>query len=433
MLSSLQKFVKQKADGAATHEMPPVPHISLATAAGPVTNVRSSAPLNQQLAELQRRSCDVLGHHLVKHPATGSLRRLGNLLLANILRLQTLWRHGKAADKTDVSAAAEMSDLMQRSHCLLNAVVSQLALCISTARDTTVLAEWGRRLVAQETVRFHALLPLVDRICDEVRRTPALRAVTPLSGLSLTTVVESQTAGCDAPAFIEGLSTARVLAWSLGDDRRLADRLPLLVLAAMFQDVGKLSIAARRAAAPQLAEEGRWLDRQHPAIGAGLFGSVRGAPPELSVIMAQHHERLDGQGFPRSLPAVEMLPEAAILATANRFAELCLEQVDGAETAFDYAKTRAAQLLVSEAEWGRWRLDFARHIADRTAAERLDDAPFPIAADAWFTAAPKHDLEGADRHRQLHDQEPALQGTHSDPVANRRNNRRPRAIVVRKS
>ncbi len=431
MLSSLQKFVKQKADGAATHEVPPAPHISLATAAGAVTNGRSPVPLALQLAGLQRRSCDVLGHHLVKHPAAGSLRRLGNILLANILQLQALWWNGKSAGQTDDSAAAEMPKLMQSSHRLLDVVVSQVALFSSTARDTALLAEWGRRIVAQETVRFHALLPLVDRVCDEVRRTPVLRAFTPVSGLALTAVVESQTAGSDAATFVEGLTTARVLAWSLGDDCRLSDRLPLLVLAGMFQDVGKLSIAARRAAAPQRAEEARWLDHQHPAIGAALFGSVRGVPAELSVIMAQHHEQLDGNGFPRSLIAAEMLPEAAILATATRFAELCLEQGRGAETAFDYAKTRAAQLLVAEAEWGRWRLDFARHIADRVASERPDDAPFPIAADAPFPAAPSDDAGGAERNRQLHDQELFLQGVHSELATSRPNNRPRRAIVIR--
>lgn len=430
MLSVLKQFVNQKSRVQIPHAVVPGPHAQFSGPPGGATPAPTLESLSGQLAELQRRSCDVLGHPLVKHPAAGSLHRLGNVLLVIVLRMQKLWRAARAGGLADPTAA-DMRDLLQASHRLLDVIVAQVDLCRSTARHAATVAEWGRRLAAHETVRFQALLPLVNRICDEVRHFAALRALTPVSGISLTALVESQTAGTDAATFVAGLTTARVLAWSLDDDQRIAARLPLLILAGLFQDVGRLSLAGARA--PRLEPHADWRDRQHPALGAALFGPVRGAPPELVLMIAQHHEQLDGGGFPRSLPAAEILPDSAILATAARFAELCLGQTHDVPMTktLDYAKSRAIQTLVSEAEWSKWPLDFARRLAQLVAAERAEDAPLPIVTGDEMTIPTAKPASEADRELQLHDQEPGLPGGHSDPPSVRRNNAPRRAIVIR--
>ncbi|MBI3863308.1 MAG: hypothetical protein HY290_15560 [Planctomycetia bacterium] len=363
------------------------------------------------LAELQRRSCEVLGHSLVQHPAALSLRRLGSLLLANLLRLQALWRSAISGDKTAVLAMDEVDRLMAGSHRLLDIVVSQLALCTATYQDAMAVLEWGNRLIGLEYVKFHALLPLVDRVCDDVRRKGDLEEFTPVSGLSLTAMVEAQPGGDAAAIFVDGLMTARALALAFRDDRRLADRLPVMILAALLQDVGKASIGVTPA--PQHAA---WHDRQHPAIGAALCGSIRGAPPELPLIIAQHHERFDGTGFPRVLRGSDLLPQSAIVAATTRFAELCLATDDASSRCENFSDSisHAAHTLVAEAEWGKWKLEIGRRIASRVAEEQ-GRGDLPARANSGKTSAgravPVHD---SDRSLQLHGLELSLQGGHAE-------------------
>src|SRR5262249_23470508 len=123
----------------------------------------------------------------------------------------------------------------------------------------------------------------------------------------------------------EGLTAARVIAWALHDEPRAARRLPRLVTAAMLQDVGRLLDSS-----PALARSGRramsaaMIEQPHAPLGAAILGTIRGAPAELQMMVAQHHERLDGGGSPRALAARDILPGTAVLAAATRFARLAL-------------------------------------------------------------------------------------------------------------
>ena len=58
------------------------------------------------------------------------------------------------------------------------------------------------------------------------------------------------------------------------------------------------------------------LIRQHAAAGAEIVGSI-GFEQNVAEIIRQHHERLDGSGYPKGLRDGEILPEARILAVAD--------------------------------------------------------------------------------------------------------------------
>jgi putative nucleotidyltransferase with HDIG domain len=60
----------------------------------------------------------------------------------------------------------------------------------------------------------------------------------------------------------------------------------------------------------------------HPERGAALVERLRNLPPEISNIILQHHERLDGSGFPVGLRAAQILPAAMLIATAELLLEL---------------------------------------------------------------------------------------------------------------
>ncbi|HEY2251417.1 MAG TPA: HD domain-containing phosphohydrolase, partial [Planctomycetaceae bacterium] len=314
-------------DESQAHVGPLRPHASFGLATGqPVAELPAGAPRQistaWELRHLQRRSRDVLRHKLVLDPTAPVLRRLGHELLSNIRRIQYLERMADAAGEPRDRVVPLIHDLIRASHHLLDVIVGQIALCDSTTREALTVAEWGRRLTLQEPIKLYKLLPLFDRVCDEIRRTRDLRLLVPLPGLHLTSVIESQSGQADAANFTSGLLTARVLVWMLGDGQRSTQDLARLVLAALMQDVGRLPVVPGGASARTLrGQRLDWLEQQHPTIAAALLGSIRGAPIEFPMLVAQHHEQLDGGGFPRGLAAGDILADAAILAAAGRFAE----------------------------------------------------------------------------------------------------------------
>lgn len=100
----------------------------------------------------------------------------------------------------------------------------------------------------------------------------------------------------------------------LSPERRMA-----LVLAAELHDIGKIGVPEHllnKAGFLTDAELARIHD--HAAIGAELLRGVD-FPGPVADIVAQHHERLDGSGYPNGLTGDEMLPEARILAVADVF------------------------------------------------------------------------------------------------------------------
>src|SRR5262249_29285253 len=221
---------------------------------------------------------------------------------------------------------------------------------------------------------------------------------------------------------VEGLVAARLVAWTLRDDPRAAERLPALVLAALLQDVGRLS-SAHQSMAKRRRDEKRieWLERQHPAIGAALLGTVGGAAVELVLMAGQHHERLDGGGFPRALTSRDLLPDATALAAATRFARLALgldSTMASSGTAGSTASS-VAEILLAEAKWGYWPVEFASRFARRMAtaaaksATRMaaiphvpaqEEAPPDVVADVVLDDG---------QSRRLDDKEQGLPGTHA--------------------
>jgi PAS domain S-box-containing protein/putative nucleotidyltransferase with HDIG domain len=107
---------------------------------------------------------------------------------------------------------------------------------------------------------------------------------------------------------------ARAIAKELGFS---TDRIDGLRLAALIHDIGKIAIPAEILSKPtRLSEVELQLVRTHPKIGYDLIKSID-LPWPVAMTVLQHHERLDGSGYPLGIAGNEILLEAKILGVAD--------------------------------------------------------------------------------------------------------------------
>lgn len=96
------------------------------------------------------------------------------------------------------------------------------------------------------------------------------------------------------------------------------ERVEGLRVAALLHDVGKvLAVPGEILSKPgKLADYEMALIRPHPDVGYELLRNVE-FPWPVGEIVRQHHERLDGSGYPRGLRDDEIILEARILGVAD--------------------------------------------------------------------------------------------------------------------
>ncbi len=88
-------------------------------------------------------------------------------------------------------------------------------------------------------------------------------------------------------------------------------------IAGSIHDIGKLSIPAEILAKPtKLSKSEFLLIKEHARHGYEILKEVE-SPWALAEIVYQHHERMDGSGYPRKLKGNEILMEARIMAVAD--------------------------------------------------------------------------------------------------------------------
>jgi HD-GYP domain-containing protein (c-di-GMP phosphodiesterase class II) len=96
-----------------------------------------------------------------------------------------------------------------------------------------------------------------------------------------------------------------------------ADRIDALRIAATIHDLGKIAIPAEILSKPgRLSEIEFILIKAHPTTGFDTLADVDFGGPVAEMVL-QHHERLDGSGYPYGVKGDQILPEAHILAVAD--------------------------------------------------------------------------------------------------------------------
>ncbi len=137
-----------------------------------------------------------------------------------------------------------------------------------------------------------------------------------------------------------------LLAVQIGEELGLSPaRLRTLAVGGLLHDMGKLSVPDRILQKPgPLDDDEVAVIRRHPAWGDELLRELGGFPTAVRRLVLDHHERLDGKGYPRGLTADELDLETRILTVADVYDALVSDRVYRDA----WSKERALALLHEE-------------------------------------------------------------------------------------
>ena len=108
------------------------------------------------------------------------------------------------------------------------------------------------------------------------------------------------------------------LATVIGRELGLSDEMVAgLRMAATIHDIGKISVPAEILCKPSpLTDMERSLIQAHVQAGCDILKDIA-FPWSIAKMILQHHERMDGSGYPAGLKGPDILPEARIMAVAD--------------------------------------------------------------------------------------------------------------------
>jgi len=88
-------------------------------------------------------------------------------------------------------------------------------------------------------------------------------------------------------------------------------------VAGLIHDIGKINVPLEVLSKPtELSELERGMIKTHPQVGYDILKTVEFHSPVAEIVL-QHHERLDGSGYPQGLSGEKIILEARILAVAD--------------------------------------------------------------------------------------------------------------------
>ena len=132
--------------------------------------------------------------------------------------------------------------------------------------------------------------------------------------------------------------------WALAFGRHLGldrDMLKAIGTGAMLLDVGKTRLAAELLRKPDKPSPAEWqLIRQHVEQGLELLRATPGLDPRILTMVATHHERLDGSGYPHGLKGDDIPLLGRIAAIVDSYDAMVTERC--------YAPARSAYDAVRE-------------------------------------------------------------------------------------
>jgi len=109
-----------------------------------------------------------------------------------------------------------------------------------------------------------------------------------------------------------------VLACAIAEEMNLSkEKIEGIRMAGNIHDIGKIHVPAEILSKPGKISEAEFsMIKTHPTVGYEILKTVE-FPWPIARIVLQHHERMDGSGYPSGLHGKEILLEARILSVAD--------------------------------------------------------------------------------------------------------------------
>ena len=187
-----------------------------------------------------------------------------------------------------------------------------------------VLATWREsRIAKREKESVHARLEKLSR-----ERGSIIEVLCNALGL------EENVAAVQAQRVAE---LASAVAWRLG---LREDAVTAVRQAAILHDVGKIGIAESVLSKTDTLDDSEWEKMmRHPEVGHEILTAVPSLRRVADVVYS-HHERFDGQGYPRGLKGDDIPVAARIYAVVDAYAAMTTER--------PYRKKMAHEMAVHE-------------------------------------------------------------------------------------
>jgi putative nucleotidyltransferase with HDIG domain len=115
----------------------------------------------------------------------------------------------------------------------------------------------------------------------------------------------------------------------VGEELGLAPgRLRALAIGGLLHDMGKLSVPDRILKKPSGLEDDEFaVIKKHPEWGIKLLRELGGFPPSVLELVHSHHERLDGEGYPRGLAECDLSLDTRIMTVCDVYDALVSPRV----------------------------------------------------------------------------------------------------------
>ena len=376
---------------------------------------QQTSQFRERLLSQQYRARELFRSSWLRVPGVAPIILLADQALALIKRAQAaIERRANLALVPDAHNSDPIVDdstldlWLKTIDAALDSIEQQFSYFETTAGCATSLREVSQRLLTNERVSYVDLLPLAEEILKSIDEVTSVTELAPIPGVQMSSVLQGEQTADISAVYAQGVQSARFAAWSLAPRPGWRRDLPDLILAALFQDIGWLSLR------PYLGDANRrgprrvqWLSHQHPQVGAAILDGVFRIPMALPQMIAQHHERLNGSGYPRRIGLSAISRTGRVLGCISRFYELYGEMALDARSAnIGLHFSRVAQGLVQEATRGWWDLEYATELVARVPRA---ESPAPVAET---NEQASESVQTSQPNRELHGEQSELQGGH---------------------
>lgn len=290
-----------------------------------VTRATEQQRLRESEADLRRFLDASPDMHFVLDPD-------GNVLFANPAACSTL---GYSAEEMRELHVSELHPSSMRDEAIR--LVGQMLAGEADVCPLPVLTRDGRVIPVETRVTnsHWCGAPAIFGTSRDLRTEQLLRATI----RTLQDVCELS----DPFSAMHGRRVAR-LAEQLGRELGMAEAdITVLGLAASVHDIGNLTVPAMLRCLPApLPEHQRESVELHPQAGRDILRSMDEVSP-IPTIVAQHHERLDGSGYPNGLRGDDIVLEARIIGVADVVVSSASDSPHGPGRSLEAALAEARQ------------------------------------------------------------------------------------------